>query len=91
MHQSHLQGPSRELDQEKNQDFMSSRSCGSRFDELNSFDTRRKQLHNLYKQKRDTLKNEMKMEKKKLEAEQEKFLKEILVNTRNFYQIQKIG
>ncbi len=59
----------------KNQDFMSARSCGPRFAELGSFEheygTRWKQLHDLYKQKHDALKNEMKMEEEKLEAQME--------------------
>lgn len=59
----------------KNQDFMSARSCGPRFAEPGSFEheygTRWKQLHDLYKQKHDALKNEMKMEEEKLEAQME--------------------
>jgi len=59
----------------KNQDFMNARSCGPRFAELGSFEheygTRWKQLHDLYKQKHEALKNEMQMEEEKLEAQME--------------------
>lgn len=59
----------------KGQEFFKEREVGPRFANQGSFEfeygTRWKQLHELYKQKEESLKREMKMEEEKLEAQME--------------------
>lgn len=59
----------------KSNDFFDQRQQGPRFADSSSFEheygTRWKQLHELYKQKTDALRNEMKLEEEKLEAQME--------------------
>lgn len=59
----------------KSNEFFDQRQQGPRFAENNSFEheygTRWKQLHELYKQKTEALRNEMKLEEEKLEAQME--------------------
>lgn len=74
-HSDDMDGFPEKAANKKNQDYFQARNVGPRFAELKSFEheygTRWKQLHELYKQKHEALKNEMKLEEEKLEAQME--------------------